>query len=156
MENFNILSKEEVFLKGIEFADDICFSGKYGKEVFDKPMEDGGKSITGLLYERYKNGSLAYYSYYKNGVPAGDYVKFYENGKVKSFQRMVKSVISGKSTSWFENGNVKSIAEYKYGYTISYKEWNINGEIITEKLEPDEFEKSMIDKYNAWAVKEGE
>ncbi|MFF0829888.1 toxin-antitoxin system YwqK family antitoxin [Brevibacillus sp. NPDC003359] len=155
MMEFNLLSLEKVLLEGIEFADEVCFSGKSGQEVFDKPIEDGGKPVSGLLYERYKNGNLVYYSYYKNGVAEGDYVKFYENGKVESFQRMNKGVILGKSTSWYENGVVKSIAECKYGFRITYREWNIDGELITEKIEPSEFEKEMIDKYDKWAEQDG-
>ncbi|MDQ0497026.1 toxin-antitoxin system YwqK family antitoxin [Paenibacillus brasilensis] len=156
MELLNILSMEEVLQEGIEFTDDVCFSGKNGQEVFDKPIEDGGNPISGLVFERYKNGNLAYYSYYENGIAEGEYVKFYENGKLESFQNMNKGVLLGRSTSWFENGAIKSIAECKYGFKLTYKEWDINGELITEKLEPSEFEKSMINKYDTWAKENGE
>ncbi|WP_340398980.1 hypothetical protein [Paenibacillus sp. FSL H8-0079] len=53
MLDYNLLSIEEVLLEGIEFEGEVCFSGKYGQEVFDKPIEDGGHPISGLLYERY-------------------------------------------------------------------------------------------------------
>lgn len=153
---FNLISKEEILLLGTEFAGEVCYSGKNGQEVFDKPLEEGGRPFSGLLYERNKNGNLVYYSYYRNGVAEGDFVKFYENGRVESYQRMSKGVILGKSTSWYEDGALKSIGEYKYGFKITYREWNIDRKIITEKIEPSEFEKKMIDKYDKWAEKDGE
>lgn len=155
MLEFNVISKEVVLLEGIEFDGEVCYSGKNGQEVFDKPLEDGGKPVSGLLYERFKNGNLAYYSYYKNGVADGDYVKFYENGEVESYEQMNKGVILGRSTSWYENGAVKSIAECKYGFKLTYREWNINGDLIAEKIEPSEFEKEMIEKYDKWAEQDG-
>lgn len=42
MIDVNILRMEDVLLTGIEFTDDVCFSGNSGQEVFDKPIEDGG------------------------------------------------------------------------------------------------------------------
>ncbi|MEO2211603.1 hypothetical protein ABGV40_12235 [Paenibacillus amylolyticus] len=151
MIDVNILRMEDVLLTGIEFNDDVCFSGNSGQEVFDKPIEDGGKPISGLLYERYDNGNLAYYSYYKNGLADGDYVNYYESGRISSFQKMSKGVITGEFISWFENGNHKSIANYKYGFAITYREWDIEGVLINEKLEASEFEKKMIEKYDARA-----
>ncbi|HEY2495018.1 MAG TPA: hypothetical protein VGI33_19180 [Paenibacillus sp.] len=141
MNDFNIFPIEEVLFKGIEFVDDVCFSGEAGQQVFDKPMEDGGKPISGLLYEKYRNGNLAYYCYYENGVSDGDFVNYFESGKISSIQRMSKGAIFGRKISWFENGHIKSIAEGKYGFKITYREWNIEGELITEKIEPSEFEK---------------
>ncbi|OPH46751.1 hypothetical protein BC351_14560 [Paenibacillus ferrarius] len=146
----SILTIDEVFLTGIEFTDDVCFSGESGQEVYDKPIEEGGKPITGLVYERYRNGNLAYYSYYKNGIAEGDYVNFFENGKVESFREMCRGVLFGQSLSWFDNGILKSMASYKYGFKIIYREWNIGGELVNEMLEPNDFEKSMIEKYDKW------
>ncbi|GAS83207.1 toxin-antitoxin system YwqK family antitoxin [Paenibacillus amylolyticus] len=155
MLDYNLLSIEEVLLEGIEFEGEVCFSGKYGQEVFDKPIEDGGHPISGLLYERYKNGNMAYYSYYKNGLSEGNYVEFYEDGKAVSFQQMIKGVVHGKSNCWYKDGNIKSVAEYKYGFKLIYKEWDANGLLLTEKTEPSDFEKEMIDKYDAWVGQDG-
>ncbi|ANY70477.1 hypothetical protein BBD42_01075 [Paenibacillus sp. BIHB 4019] len=146
-----ILSLGYVIQNGIEFAEDVCFSGTHGQLVFDKPEEEGGKPLSGLLYEKRENGKLAYYAYYKNGISDGDYINFYESGEVASFQKMSNGVISGKSITWFENGNIRTVAEHKYGFCIMYKEWNENKELIKEKIEPNEFEKKMIEKYDTRA-----
>ncbi|RRJ61883.1 hypothetical protein EHV15_01985 [Paenibacillus oralis] len=148
MDEIKILTKEEVLLKGIEFIDDVCFSGDYEDQVFDRPMEDGGKPITGLVYEKYNNGNLAHYCYYVNGIPEGDYATFYESGKLEGFKRMSKGAIIGKSFSWFEDGSIRVIAESLYGFKITYKEWNEKGELIKEKVEPTQFEKDTIKKWS--------
>ncbi len=147
-----ILSFEEVLANGIEFEDDVCFSGPYGQEVYDKPMEEGGQPITGILYELYENGNPIYYSYYKDGISEGEYVTFYENGQIESYQVMHQGCVHGTSTSWFENGEIKSIAEAKYGFKLTYKEWDMYGNLLSEKLGPDDFEKTMIEKYDSWAA----
>ncbi|MCM3700718.1 hypothetical protein [Paenibacillus macerans] len=57
MNEISFLTEEEVLLNGIEFTGDVCFSGEFGDQVFDKPMEEGGKPITGLVFEKYNNGN---------------------------------------------------------------------------------------------------
>lgn len=145
-----IMTVNEVVHQGIEFADEVCYSGISGKELYDKPMEEGGIAIIGLIYENYKNGNLAYYSYYVNGIAEGENVNFFESGKVESYKQMIKGVISGDYMSWFENGSLKAVGIYKYGFKVIYREWNIKGELIKEQLQPGEFEQSMIDKYDEW------
>lgn len=41
MVNIKVLSQEKIVEKGIEFVGDICYSGEYGQQVFDKYMEEG-------------------------------------------------------------------------------------------------------------------
>lgn len=143
----NILTIPEILNIGIEFTDEVCYSGRYGEQVFNKPMEEGGGAFTGLLYEKYPNGTLAYYSFYENGIPHGVTVEYYQNGNVKEYKCMVKGTISGKSISWFESGEIKSVAENKYGFKLCFQEWNKSGKLIKEKQEPTDFEKEMIAKY---------
>ena len=149
MSNINIMTMDEVINQGIEFTDEICYSGQYGEQVFDKAMEDGGVPITGLLYEKNRGNSLAYYSFYENGIPHGVTVEFYESGKVREYKNMDKGTISGRCVTWFENGKIKSLAYYKYGFKIFSEEWNEEGNLIKVKKEPTDFEKEMIAKYDS-------
>lgn len=146
--DLNILKASEVIELGIEFAEDVCYSGDYGEQVFNKPKEEGGTPISGLLYEKYSNDKLAYYSAYENGILHGVTVEFYRSGKVREYKLMEKGVVTGKSFSWFESGKVKSIAESKFGFKIHYQEWDEDGTLMKIKQEPTSFEKEMISKYN--------
>ncbi|MEH7110365.1 toxin-antitoxin system YwqK family antitoxin [Bacillus sp. JJ1764] len=146
--DLNIMTKEEVVNLGIEFTDDICYSGQYGDQVFDKPMEEGGAAITGILYEKNPNDTLAYYSFYENGIPHGVTVEFYQNGKVREHKYMEKGTITGRSISWFDSGKIKSVIDYKYGFRLHSREWDENGNLIKVKQEPTAFEKEMITKYD--------
>ena len=139
-----VLTIEKVINLGIEFKDEVCYSG----QVFNKPMEEGGIPITGLIYERNINGTLAYYSFYENGIPHGVTVEFYKSGNGRAHKYMENGTITGRSISWFDNGEIKSIGEYKYGFIIQYKEWDDNGMLLKEKQEPTDFEKEMIIKYD--------
>ena len=52
MEKESILTEEVILQKGIEFIGEVCYLGEYVQQVFNKPMEDGGKPINGIIYER--------------------------------------------------------------------------------------------------------
>ena len=102
-----ILSKEEVLRKGIEFAGEVCFSGEYGEQVYTKEDYEGGVPINGILYEKYDNGNLSYYAFYRNGLPHGEEVWFYESGKIKSTCIMDEGTIDGEYIERYESGNIK-------------------------------------------------
>lgn len=157
MQNINILSEEEVLAKGVDFGEDMCWSGISGQYVYTDPVEDGGEPFTGLLYERFKNGHIAYYNYYKNGVDHGEFVRFYESSKIKEYYIKRRGQIFGDYIQWYESGSVKSIEYRKYGLVVSYKKWDENGNLIDEKTEPDDFDKRMIEKHDSIGFnKEGE
>ncbi|SDZ34493.1 toxin-antitoxin system YwqK family antitoxin [Thermoactinomyces sp. DSM 45892] len=147
IDDLNILTQSEVIKIGTEFEGEVCFSGEFGQQVFTKPMEEGGSVFSGLLYEKYPNGSLAYYSFYDNGIPHGITVEFYQDKTVSSYRDMDKGTINGREFVWFENGLIKSIADCKFSFYIHFREWDRNGNLINLKQEPNEFEKTMIHKY---------
>jgi antitoxin component YwqK of YwqJK toxin-antitoxin module len=150
MKEYNILPTEKVINEGIEFDGEIvCYSGEYGDRVCESSLNDGDKPIYGLIYEKHKNGNLAYYCFYENGIENGDYVKFYEDGSLQSFCVMKKGSVTGECVEWHANGKIKSIADFKYGVQITYRQWNENGDLIEEKIEPNAFEKELIEKYDA-------
>lgn len=155
MSNIKILSIYEVLERGIEFSGDVCYSGEWGQQVYNRPIEDGGSPITGLVFEKRSNCGLVYYCYYKNGIPDGPSVMFYKSGEPKSYDDMVKGVRHGKSIHWYENGNVKSVAECKYGVEISFKKMDENGQVIEEKNKLTEFERALIEKYENVENKQG-
>lgn len=125
--DLNILTTSEVENSGIEFIE----------------------AIIGLLYERYPNGTLANYTFYKDGVPHGVTVEFYRNGKIREHKHMEKLTIKGRGISWFESGEVKLVVDNKYGFKLYYQEWDGRGDLIKEKQEPTVFEKGIIDKYDS-------
>lgn len=148
MNEIQILTEDEVFNKGIEFDGDIvCFSGIYGQQVYNRPMEEGGEPVNGLVYEKYKNGHIAYYSYYENGISNGEFVEFYESTKIKKFRIMKKGTVCGESIEWFESGSVKSREYCKYGIVVSYEEWDENGNLVDKKTEPSDSHKKLLAKY---------
>ena len=104
----------------------------------DNSKEVDGKPFTGLTYETYSNGNLAYYCYYKNGFKDGDFIEFYNDGKVKSMQYMQRGRTYGIRRILYNNGMLKSEARYEYGVCLTSKEWNEEGILIKEKLQPTE------------------
>ncbi|GMQ59692.1 hypothetical protein AN1V17_40920 [Vallitalea sediminicola] len=145
--NKSILSQDEVLKKGIEFTGDVCYSGEYGQQVYNLPIEEGGKPITGYVYEKYNNGNINYYCYYENGIKDGECIDFYETGKLKRHCMMEKGQILGKNYIWYENGNIKTKEFCKYGIVMSYKKFDEDGNIIDSKKEPNHVEKSLLEKY---------
>lgn len=153
MEEKNVLTEEMILKMGIEFSGDVCYSGEYGQQVFDKPMEDGGKPIDGIVYEKYANGQVQYYAYYKNGIANGVSVEFYASGCLKSKCIMDRGTIDGEKIVWYENGKIKSRKNCKYGLVLESSEWDEGGNLIKEKKDLTEGEKNIFDKYEKLEAK---
>lgn len=133
MENkIDVLSKEYVLEHGIDFDEGLWFTS-YSDEVLDNPEEEGGEPFTGLAFELYDNGNIAYYCYYKKGFKEGDYIKFYYNGKVKSIDYMIQGQTRGIRKIWYESEELKYEGEFKYGVCLKYTEWDKQGNIIGQK-----------------------
>lgn len=126
----NLLTKEYVMERGSQWDyndDGICWSGKWGDQIYTKPMEEGGVPFNGLLYGLHKNGNLSYYQFVENGVGHGLHVRLYPNGQIKLHQIQIKGAPTGKSYKWYENGILKEERDYYDNYvintSISYDEY---------------------------------
>ena len=148
MEQYRVLVLKEVIEKGNYFdGDAVCYGGEYGQQVCYISKNGNEEPITGLLYELYKNSNLNYYCYYVEGNKHGQYVCFYESGEIKSIADMYNGAIHGSFTEWYEDGNKKSKGNYKYGFCEMMMKWNHEGILVKEQLEPKEFDKLIIEKY---------
>ncbi|MEI2463257.1 toxin-antitoxin system YwqK family antitoxin [Niallia taxi] len=146
MENdMDILNKEYVLTHGVDFDEALWFTS-YSDEVLDNPEDEGGKPFTGLAYEVFDNGNLAYYCHYENGFAEGPNVKFYKNGIVKSIEYMIKGQTRGKRKVWHENGKLKYEGELKYGVCLKYSEWDNQGNLIGQKSSPAKDEIEYINR----------
>ncbi|MDE6797582.1 MAG: hypothetical protein K2J36_06185, partial [Ruminococcus sp.] len=72
-------------------------------------MDEGGKPVTALIYELFLDGTLANYSYYKDGYEYGSAVEFYKNGRVESYKLFTDGEFY--LYEWYENGNIKEFFE---------------------------------------------
>lgn len=140
------LSNEDIIKNGREFKGDVCYSGEYGQQVYTKDMEEGGTPIEGILYEKYPNGSLNYYCYYRNGIPHGQKVRYYESGKVKSFCIMDTGTVDGEDIEFYESGDIKKKKYYQYGLVLKMQEFDEAGNLINEKKDLKENEKIIYAK----------
>lgn len=141
-----ILTKDYVLEKGVDFEEELWFSLPYGDIVID--AEKNGNPFTGLAYELHNNGNVAYYAYYKNGVNDGEMVEFYDNGNVESISNILKGASNGYQVSYFENGEKRLEGEYFIGIPIKYKKWDETGGLIEEKKNPDESDLKYMEKFN--------
>lgn len=105
------LSYDYVIEHGKEFGEDLWWDRCHGYFIcdFSDDKEDDEEDVyyTGLSYEVYGNGNLAYYEYYENGVNEGVQVKFYFSGELKSYAVWHKGKTLEVSYGWFENGMIK-------------------------------------------------
>lgn len=145
----DILSESYVIENGIEFTGDVCYSGEYDQQVYTTDTENGGVPINGILYEKYKNGKLQYYSYYIDGIANGTEVWFYESGKIKSICSMNGGTIDGEYVEYFEDGSIKLKKNCKYGLVITMHRYDENGHIIEEKNGLTESQKKLYDKWDS-------
>ena len=53
------------------------------------------RPITGLLYERFDDGSLSWYGYYEDGLETGVDVDFYLSGEIRRYRRQASKTGRG-------------------------------------------------------------
>ncbi|ANF46522.1 MULTISPECIES: toxin-antitoxin system YwqK family antitoxin [Priestia] len=146
-EENKILSKQYIVENGKNFDESLWFTS-YGAEVLDNPEDEGGKPFTGIAYEIYENGNLAYYGYYKEGFMEGEYVEFYTNGQLKSIEYMIKGQTRGIRKMWHDTGERKYEGEHKFGICLYCTEWDKKGEIIRQKFSPTDSELKRLGRFS--------
>ena len=142
-----ILNKDAVMEQGIDFDKGLWFAS-YGDIVLDNEEANGGKPFTGLVYELYENGNLAYYSFYKSGFKEGNYVKFHKNGKVRSIDYMVKGQTRGVRKKWYESGELMYEGEFRFGICLRYIEMDRQGNILRQKNSPTKDDLELINRFS--------
>jgi antitoxin component YwqK of YwqJK toxin-antitoxin module len=98
-----------------------------------------GKLFTGILYELFSDGTLAYEEEHTNGFPNGfykvsGYCKYWwQNGNKKSENIYSSEEEISNWTEWYENGSLKEFIQTSKTEGILHKKrWNINGVLIEE------------------------
>lgn len=140
--DFKILEIEYVIKNGVNFND---LEGDLDTDRILQPeTEDEG--FTGLTYELYKDGSLAYYCFYKDGEEHGEHIEFHKNGRIKSYKVKDYGAISGEYQFWDEFGNVIEQGEGSFGLKLRYTKWNSDGVMIEQKEEPSKADIEWVQK----------
>ena len=112
-----ILSWDYVLENGAEFdCEEICWDYTWG----DFKCNPDGSYYSGLLYEFYSNGTLAYYSFHKNGLRDGVDVCYYLSGELQSYRVYDKGRLAGKSYEWYENGMIKEYIDCDHNKRILF------------------------------------
>ncbi len=133
-----ILSKEYVMEHGSPFDEDNFAFETYDKnyeQLFDKPMNEGGKPFNGLVYELYPDGELSGYTFYINGYQNGDDVTFYKSGALARYSRYTDS--ENFIYELYENGNIKMYKENHRSDVPHYyriKEYDEKGRLTMQHI----------------------
>lgn len=137
-----IFSKEYVLEHGVAFdADNFTFEcyykGKiyYNDQLFDMPIDEGGKPVSGIVYTLFPDGELNGYKFYKDGFQNGDDVTFYSSGTPSRFSRYTDS--ENFIYEWYENGNIKLHKENHRHDSVFYyriKEYDESGRLVRQLI----------------------
>lgn len=79
----NILTKEYIIQKGVEFEKHLGYGGPYDLGIVEYNDDGKEKLFTGLAYDFYENRNIESYFYVVDGVKQGRYVEFYPNSNIK-------------------------------------------------------------------------
>ena len=91
-----------------------------------------GLPFNGIAIDFYKNGNLSYEREYINGYREGQQKGFHSDGSVETIYTRKWSRYHGAKTDWYPNGKIKSETLWELGHKISEKEWDENGNVISE------------------------
>ncbi|EMR06901.1 hypothetical protein C772_01037 [Bhargavaea cecembensis DSE10] len=140
-----LLTKEELIEKGYDY-DDLEMEPP-SDQLFVRTGEEGDDlvPVNGLVYElSEQDGSVLYYGEYADGLPHGISVDFHPNGQVKQIHAHFHGPIHGEQHQWDKEGRLVFWGEYEYGHELKYKRWDGSGELVEEKMEPDNSQLTMI------------
>ena len=137
----HILSKEYVLKYGVseqdlsdEYYIDDHKEYQYG-QMFDKPMDEGGKPFNGIGYDL-RGGLYLGYTEYKDGWQHGYEVEYYDSGKLDSLSYL-KEKEEYYGYAWHENGILKTAWENHrkdyYGYERR-KDYDETGRLIKQTI----------------------
>lgn len=93
-------------------------------------VTDTGLPYTGVLYELYANGQLAYEGKYEDGYKMGLQNYWFENGQTEEKNFSCWDWPHGHCQSWNEDGRLVFEAEYKYGYCLWSNTYDEKGNIL--------------------------
>ena len=134
----NILTKEYIVQNGVEFENHLGYGGPNDLGIVEYTDDNKEKLFTGIAYDIYENGNIESYFYVENGVKQGKYVEFFLNGNIKLIGNMDKSSADGYQVEFYENGAKKYESEYIAGREMTFKKYDIDGNIMEQKAEPSE------------------
>lgn len=144
-----LLDKNFILSNGIDYDELEVDYDRFGDKEFI--ISDGKeKFFSGITYSLFPNGNLEFYAFFRDGFKEGDFIEFYEDGKIKSNQYMQRGRTYGERKKWYRNGVLKSEARYEYGVCLTLKEWNEEGVLIKEKLEPTEDDIKLRNSQEKW------
>jgi len=143
----HLLNREELIEKGYDYDDLEMVPSS--DQLFVRTGEEGDDlvPVDGLVYELSEgDGSLLYYGQFENGLPNGISVFFHSNGQMKSMGTIFHGTGHGWSRLWDEQGKLIFLGEYLHGISVRFREWDGSGNMIDEKMAPNETERSIIDQ----------
>ncbi|MCD1294383.1 hypothetical protein CUJ83_05140 [Methanocella sp. CWC-04] len=85
---------------------------------------------TGPSLRWFSNGQLQEETYYEDGIENGLRTEYYDTGQVRYTGMFVDGKPDGMHRSYYESGARWSEREYSMGATISYKQWDEDGNLV--------------------------
>ncbi|MFF6014098.1 toxin-antitoxin system YwqK family antitoxin [Lysinibacillus fusiformis] len=131
-----ILSREYVMKNAMIFGENFGYGGDdYDSFIVEYDKDNNEHLFTGIIYDCYENGNLAGYYMVKSGIKDGEMVHFYPNGQVKEIKHLDKNTLEGKQKEFYENGILKLVEYRVLGRLVSFKKYDVQGNILEEKKE---------------------
>jgi len=129
-ESLKVASESEIDIK--TYTGIISERYVNGSPSLWKTVVDGKSN--GLWMEWYPNGVLRYRAYWKNSLGNGKWEYFYPNGQLRSESFYIDDIAQGLYKSYYENGQLKSDVVYlngkKDGIELTY---DLNGLLLSRK-----------------------
>jgi len=111
-------------------------------------VSENGEPYSGVLFEMYSNGRMAYEGKYEDGYKMGYQTYWYENGQLKENTFSCWDNPHGPCKAWSETGDIVFEAEYNYGYKLWSNTYDNLGELV-DKYQIDDHPQELI-KLNKW------
>ena len=101
-------------------------------------LKKDGKTVTGIVFTKYKDGKLKFERSFKDGKLDGKWKAWYSGGEKMTERNFVNGKEVGRQFEWFLNGQIWREENYVNGIKNGYhKTWYIDGNLKREFLYED-------------------
>ena len=143
---YKVLSIKDVLDNGIEWDDDVDATTCYPVLLYVKNSEGEKVFLNGIVYEKYGDDDISYYSEYVDGEPQGLHVKFDYDTNIPIELYEMKYGTSWEHTLTFHEGGILKEIEYvKFGRALENKKYDCKGR-ITGYMNRIEMHRAFIER----------
>jgi len=104
----------------------------YADLEFRDVMRRAGEPFTGIAFDQFDDGKLAFEIAYEQGIQSGPSREYFDDGRLATECTMRHGTFHGIKRAWHDTGQLAEETEYHIGLALRRKRWDESGAQIED------------------------